>query len=38
MLLRRSLTEEVGVVLDASFIKAWSIRLPRDSRVGFSDL
>jgi len=37
MLLRRSGVEEVDVVLDASFIKAWSIRHPRDSRIGFSD-
>jgi transposase len=37
MLLRRSGAEEVDVVLDASFIKAWSIRDPRDGRRGFSD-
>ena len=37
MLLRRSDVLEVGMVLDASFIKAWSIRHPRDSRRGFSD-
>jgi len=37
MLLRRSEVEEVDVVLDASFIKAWSIRHPKDSRRGFSD-
>ena len=37
MLLRRSEVEEVDVVLDANFIKAWSIRHPRDSRRGFSD-
>jgi transposase len=37
MLLRRSGVEEVDVILDASFIKAWSIRHPRDSRRGFSD-
>jgi transposase len=37
MLLRRSGVEEVDVVLDASFIKAWSIRHPRDNRRGFSD-
>jgi len=36
-LLRRSRVEEVDVVLDASFIKAWSIRNPTDSRVGLSD-
>ena len=37
MLLRRSGIEEVDVILDASFIKAWSIRHPLDSRRGFSD-
>jgi hypothetical protein len=37
MLLRRSEVEEVDAVLDASFIKAWSIRHPKDSRRGFSD-
>jgi len=37
MLLRRSDVQEVDMVLDASFIKAWSIRHPRDSRRGFSD-
>jgi hypothetical protein len=37
MLLRRSGAEEVDVVLDASFIKAWSIRHPEDGRRGFSD-
>jgi len=37
MLLRRSRVAEVDVVLDAAFIKAWSIRHPDDSRVGFSD-
>ena len=37
MLLRRNGVEEVDAVLDASFIKAWSIRHPRDSRRGFSD-
>jgi transposase len=37
MLLRRSDVREVDAVLDASFIKAWSIRHPRDSRRGFSD-
>jgi transposase len=36
-LLRRSRVEEVDAVLDASFIKAWSIRHPDDSRRGFSD-
>ena len=38
MLLRRSGVEDVDVVLDASFIKAWSIRHPEDNRRGFSDL
>jgi len=37
MLLRRSGVREVDVVLDASFIKAWSRRDPRDSRRGYSD-
>jgi transposase len=37
MLLRRNGVKEVDAVLDASFIKAWSIRHPRDSRIGFSD-
>jgi len=37
MLLRRSRVAEVDVVFDASFIKAWSIRNPTDSRVGLSD-
>ena len=37
MLLRRIGVEAVDVVLDASFIKAWSIRHPGDSRRGFSD-
>ena len=36
-LLRRSRVEEVDAVLDASFIKAWSIRHPDDSWRGFSD-
>ena len=36
-LLRRSRVEEVDAVLDASFIKAWSIRHPDDSRIGLSD-
>ena len=31
-LLRRSGVDEVDVVLDASFIKAWSIRDPADNR------
>ena len=37
MLLRRGKVEEVDVVLDASFIKAWSIRNPADNGKGFSD-
>jgi hypothetical protein len=37
MLLRRSGVKEVDAVLDASFIKAWSIRHPEDNRRGFSD-
>jgi hypothetical protein len=37
MLLRRSRVEEVDAVLDASFLKAWSIRNPDNSRTGFSD-
>ena len=37
MLLRRSDVREVDMVLDASFIKAWSIRHPRDNRRRFSD-
>jgi hypothetical protein len=36
-LLRRSGIEEVDVVLDASFVKAWSVRDPESNRVGFSD-
>lgn len=36
-LLRRSRTVDVDVLLDASFIKARSIRHPDDSRTGFSD-
>ena len=27
----------MDAVLDPSFVKAWSIRLPDDSRIGFSD-
>ena len=37
MLLRRSCVEEVDAVLDASFIKAWSIRHPESNKVGLSD-
>jgi transposase len=36
-LLKRNKAGEVDAVLDASFIKAWSIRHPRDSRKGYSD-
>jgi hypothetical protein len=37
MLLRRSRLREGDVVLDASFVKAWSIRDPDSNKVGFSD-
>jgi hypothetical protein len=37
-LLRRSGVDEMDVVLDASFIKAWSIRNPADNGTGLSDL
>jgi hypothetical protein len=37
MLLRRSRAVEVDAVLDACFVKAWSIRDPESNRVGFSD-
>jgi hypothetical protein len=37
MLLRRSGVGEVDVVLDASFLKAWSIRDPADNQIGLSD-
>ena len=36
-LLGRSRVAEVDAVLDASFVKAWSIRDPESNRVGFSD-
>jgi hypothetical protein len=36
-LLKGQKTAEVDVVLDASFIKAWSIRHPRNSQIGYSD-
>jgi len=36
-LLKRNKAEEVDAVLDASFIKAWSIRHPLYSRKGYSD-
>jgi hypothetical protein len=37
MLLRRAGVEEADAVLDASFIKAWSVRDPESNRVGLSD-
>ena len=37
LLLRRSGVSEVDVVLDASFVKAWSIRDPVDNQKGLSD-
>jgi hypothetical protein len=36
-LLKRNKVEQVDAVLDASFIKAWSIRNPIDNRKGLSD-
>jgi hypothetical protein len=36
-LLRRSGVEEADVLLDASFIKAWSIRNPTNNQAGLSD-
>jgi hypothetical protein len=36
-LLKRNGAREVDAVLDASFIKAWSVRHPRDGRKGYSD-
>jgi hypothetical protein len=36
-LLRRSKVDAVDVVMDPSFVKAWSIRHPDNSRTGFSD-
>lgn len=36
-LLKRKRAEMADAVLDASFIKAWSIRDPRDNRNGYSD-
>jgi hypothetical protein len=36
-LLKGQQTAEVDVVLDASFIKAWSIRHPTDNQIGYSD-
>jgi transposase len=36
-LLKRNKVKEIAAVLDASFIKAWSIRHPLNSRKGYSD-
>jgi hypothetical protein len=36
-LLKCNSTLEVDVVLDASFIKAWSTRDPMDNQTGYSD-
>jgi len=36
-LLRRSGVSEVDMVLDASFVKAWSIRNPANNQAGLSD-
>ena len=36
-LLKSSQAKEVEVVLDASFIKAWSIRHPTNNQTGYSD-
>jgi hypothetical protein len=36
-LLRRAGVEEVDAVLDASFLKAWSVRHPESNKVGLSD-
>ena len=36
-LLRRSRVTEVDAVLDAAFVKAWSIRDPESNKVGLSD-
>ena len=36
-LLRSNKAREIDVVLDASFIKAWSTRHPTDCRTGYSD-
>jgi transposase len=37
LLLRNNQAKEVDVVLDASFIKAWSTRHPTNSQIGYSD-
>jgi hypothetical protein len=36
-LLRRAGVEEVDAVIDASFLKAWSVRHPESNKVGLSD-
>jgi hypothetical protein len=36
-LLKSNQAKEVDVVLDASFIKAWSTRSPIDNHAGYSD-
>jgi hypothetical protein len=36
-LLKSPQNNEVDVVLDASFIKAWNTRRPTDNQIGFSD-
>jgi hypothetical protein len=36
-LMRRAGISEVDAVLDASFVKAWSVRNPEYNKVGFSD-
>jgi hypothetical protein len=36
-LLKSNRSKQVDVVLDASFIKAWSIRHPTDNQIGYSD-
>ena len=36
-LLKTQQNNEIDVVLDASFIKAWSIRHPTDNQIGYSD-
>jgi len=36
-LLKTQRSNEIDLVLDASFIKAWSIRHPTDNQIGYSD-
>jgi hypothetical protein len=36
-LLKSNQTKEVDIVMDASFIKAWSTRDPIDNQTGYSD-